>query len=60
VAQLEEGGGIISFIGSIINAIFGLLRGLWNLFSFGGVGLQLCCCLLIPLGALVALARESM
>lgn len=59
VDQLEESGGIISAIGGLINAIFGLLRGIWNLFSFGGVWLQVCCCLVIPIGALVLLARES-
>ncbi len=59
VAQLEESGGAVGFVGGVANGIFGLLRGLWNLFSFGGIGLQLCCCLLVPLGALVALARES-
>ncbi len=59
VSDLETSGGVVSFIGGIINGIFGLLRGIWNLFSFGGIGLQLCCCLLMPIGALVALARES-
>ena len=59
-ADLEASGGFVSFVGGIINGVFGLLRSLWNLFSFGGIALQLCCCLLIPIGALVALARESM
>lgn len=57
--QLEESGGIVALIGGLINAIFSLLRGIWNLFSFGGVWLQVCCCLVIPIGALVLLARES-
>ena len=60
VADLEASGGIVSFIGGIINGIFGFLRSVWNLFSFGGVALQICCCLIIPIGALVALARESL
>jgi len=60
VSQLEESGGIVSVVGGIVNTVFSLLRGLWNLFSFGGVWLQLCCCLVIPIGALIALARESM
>lgn len=60
VSDLERQGGIISVIGGIINGVFSLLGSLWNLFSFGGVALQLCCCLLIPIGALIALARESM
>lgn len=60
VSQLEESGGAVGFVGGVVNGLFGLLRGLWNLFSFGGIGLQLCCCLLIPLGALVALGRESL
>lgn len=60
VSQLEEGGAVVGFAGGLINAVFSLLRGIWNLFSFGGVWLQVCCCLLVPIGALVALARESM
>ena len=59
VEQLESSGGIISFIGGVVNGLFSILRAVWNLFGFGGVGLQVCCCLLIPLGALLALARES-
>ncbi len=58
--QLETSGGIISFVGGLLNGLFGLLRGVWNIFSFGGVWLQVCCCILLPLGALAALARESM
>ena len=58
--QLAANGGIVASLGGILNGLFSILRSLWNLFSFGGVGLQLCCCLLVPLGALVALARESL
>lgn len=58
--QLEASGGVVALIGGLLNAVFGLLRGIWNLFSFGGVWLQVCCCLVIPIGALVLLARESL
>jgi hypothetical protein len=57
--QLEESGGIVALIGGVINTAFSLLRSTWNLFSFGGVWLQVCCCLVIPIGALMLLARES-
>jgi hypothetical protein len=59
-SDLEASGGLVAFVGGIINAVFSILRWLWNLFAFGGVGLQLCCCLIIPIGALIALARESL
>lgn len=59
-SDLQASGGVIALVGGLINGVFSVLRGIWNLFSFGGIGLQLCCCLIIPLGALAALARESM
>lgn len=59
VEQLETSGGMVSLIGGLLNSLFSILRSLWNVFSFGGVWLQLCCCLVLPLGALIALARES-
>jgi hypothetical protein len=33
--------------------IWSILRGLWDLFAFGGLWLQICCCLLIPGGVLL-------
>lgn len=54
-AAEDAASGTLGFLGGI----WGFLRGLWNLFSFGGLPLQCLCCLIIPLGGLFLLARES-
>jgi cytoskeletal protein RodZ len=45
---------------SWFSGIWAAVVWLWNIFAFGGLCLQLFCCVLAPLGVVLALARESM
>jgi hypothetical protein len=41
-----------------LGPVWTIISAVWNLFAFGGVWLQVCCCILIPLGLLLVLARD--
>lgn len=43
---------------SALGPVWTVISSVWNLFAFGGVWLQACCCILLPLGLLLVLARD--
>lgn len=41
-----------------LGPVWSILSWVWNLFAFGGIWLQVCCCILIPGGLLLVLASD--
>ncbi len=41
-----------------LGPLWTVISSVWNLFAFGGIWLQACCCILLPLGLLLVLARD--
>ncbi len=49
----------IGAVESITGGIWSFLRSIWNLFAFGGIWLQICCCLLIPGSILLLFINDT-
>ncbi len=49
----------VSAAESVTSGIWSFLRSIWNLFAFGGIGLQICCCLLIPGGVILLFINDT-
>jgi hypothetical protein len=41
-----------------LGPVWSVLSWFWNLFAFGGIWLQVCCCILVPVGLLLVLAGD--
>jgi hypothetical protein len=58
--QISSGANnVLGFVTGVFNALWGLVMGLWNFLSFGGVVLQVCCCVGIPALIVIGLAAEK-
>lgn len=55
----EPPSGVVGAVGGVLGGLWSIISGLWNLFAFGGIGLQLCCCIVIP-GGLLLLALNDL
>ena len=42
----------------VLGGLWSIITGLWNLFAFGGIALQLCCCIVLPGGLLILALRD--
>jgi hypothetical protein len=57
--QISSGANnVLGFVGGVFNALWGLVMGLWNFLAFGGVLLQVCCCVGIPALIVIGLVAE--
>lgn len=53
---VEQVGGTVF---GVIGWLWSVVLALWNLFSFGGVWMQVCCCIVMPGIILIAMLREG-
>lgn len=58
-AVSETTEGALSFLASIWNLIWGIITGIWNFLSFGGICLQVGCCLIIPIAVILLALKDG-
>ncbi len=49
----------VSPVEEVTGGIWSFLRSIWNLFAFGGIWLQICCCLLLPGAVLLLFINDT-